>query len=217
MTFILKGIGDLATNTKPEHVLRSVSGAQQEIWWLVEWCWRSLAPIYSPSPKYTNAPLHLASSPFFVFCIMSCKNSLMFQRSTVPVRFVRIGCVALLANDHHQQQQHTKPEHDGPNSTPLPGKRDVTISSGPDRWGRLGCTTGVPSLWGSSDAQQLTPESTINNYTIFIIIVMQANEVEDGVHWQDENKGKKKQHLMLAELLYYADMGPLKSELNFSV
>lgn len=36
---------------------------------------------------------------------------------------------------------------------------------------------------------------------------MQANEVEDGVRWQDENKGKKKKHFMLAELLYYADMG----------
>lgn len=149
---------DLATNTKREHVLRSVSGAQQEIWWLVEWCWRSSAPIYSPSPKYTNAP-PLHSLPFFClwrYCIMSCKNSLMFQRSTVPMRFVRIGCVALLAN-HHHQQQHTKPEHDQPN-----------------RWGWLRCTTGVPSLWGSSDAHQLTPESkkptgrrTMNNYTIF--------------------------------------------------
>lgn len=43
---------------------------------------------------------------------------------------------------------------------------------------------------------------------------MQANEVEDGV---DRMKTKAKKKMMLAELLYYADMGPLKSELNFSV
>lgn len=130
MTFILKGIGDLATNTKPEHVLRSVSGAQQEIWWLVEWCWRSLAPIYSPSPKYTNAPLHLASSPFFVFdaIVSRAVKTLWCFRETPFQCNVRIGCVTLLAN-HHHQQQHTKPEHDGTNSTPLPGKRDVAISS----------------------------------------------------------------------------------------